>query len=84
MPPSKEYEGSDWAVHEEKVIMRLYEAFMTPSPHLQVCCNIVEVRKIANIYILAEWTRANGRKQRLVLGKHRRRKELLSAIRCIT
>ncbi|KAJ8599748.1 hypothetical protein CTAYLR_003430 [Chrysophaeum taylorii] len=36
----------------------------------QVCCRCLRVRKLGNIYVLAEWTRSDGQKKRLVLGPY--------------
>mmetsp|Transcript_4205 Transcript_4205/g.12869 ORF Transcript_4205/g.12869 Transcript_4205/m.12869 type:complete len:199 (+) Transcript_4205:50-646(+) len=34
------------------------------------CFGCIGVRKVGNIYILAQWTRSDGKKQRLVLGPY--------------
>lgn len=36
----------------------------------RVCCGLVKIRKIGCIYILAEWTRKDGKKSYLVLGPY--------------
>ena len=36
----------------------------------KVCFGGLKIRKLGNIYILAEWSRSDGKKRRLVLGPY--------------
>lgn len=62
-------ENGNWSLREEKVS---FDCLRQPSPaisaHFQVCWSIMRIRKLGNIVILAEWTRSDGKKRRLVLG----------------
>uniref|UniRef100_A0A7S3K3M6 Palmitoyltransferase n=1 Tax=Aureoumbra lagunensis TaxID=44058 RepID=A0A7S3K3M6_9STRA len=36
----------------------------------RICCDKIKIQKIGNIFILAEWPRADGKKRRIVLGPY--------------
>lgn len=63
-------DNGNWQLQEEKVVFDdcLPQSSHAPFGHFQVCWNIMRTRKLGNIVILAEWTRSDGKKRRLVLG----------------